>query len=147
MQVLKKMPIARLLLSGLATTLAVLLLIVGIALSRLGQTAGGERTIASASVFLLTALTVLALRVRRLTYAHWIGEGVAQRIRPSLLEFGGLQIAMFNSANFSSVAADAHGIIQIFNVGAGRMLGYQAGRPTFQRHRNLSQGRRCRAWN
>ncbi|MDP2010765.1 MAG: PAS domain S-box protein [Phenylobacterium sp.] len=33
---------------------------------------------------------------------------------------------MFNSANFSSIATDAKGVIQIFNVGAERMLGYEA---------------------
>ncbi|MFC4441219.1 PAS domain S-box protein [Caulobacter henricii] len=33
---------------------------------------------------------------------------------------------MFNSANFSSIATDARGVIQIFNVGAERMLGYTA---------------------
>jgi PAS domain S-box-containing protein len=39
---------------------------------------------------------------------------------------GALQTAIFNSANFSSIATDAHGVIQIFNVGAERMLGYTA---------------------
>ncbi len=37
-----------------------------------------------------------------------------------------LQRAIFNSANFSSIATDAKGVIQIFNVGAERMLGYLA---------------------
>jgi PAS domain S-box-containing protein len=37
-----------------------------------------------------------------------------------------LQSAIFNSANFSSIATDAKGVIQIFNVGAERMLGYSA---------------------
>ncbi|SEN13981.1 hybrid sensor histidine kinase/response regulator [Cryobacterium luteum] len=37
-----------------------------------------------------------------------------------------LQNAIFNSANFVSVATDAKGVIQIFNVGAQRMLGYTA---------------------
>src|SRR5688572_24540045 len=37
-----------------------------------------------------------------------------------------LQRAIFNSANFSSIATDAQGVIQIFNVGAERMLGYTA---------------------
>ena len=37
-----------------------------------------------------------------------------------------LQNAIFNSANFSSIATDAKGVIQIFNVGAERMLGYAA---------------------
>src|SRR5580698_1669877 len=43
-----------------------------------------------------------------------------------LLKAGALQRAIFNSANFSSIATDAHGVIQIFNVGAERMLGYTA---------------------
>lgn len=45
----------------------------------------------------------------------------------ALLKAGALQRAIFNSANFSSIATDAHGVIQIFNVGAERMLGYTAG--------------------
>src|SRR5665647_2393166 len=44
----------------------------------------------------------------------------------ALLKTGALQSAIFNSANFSSIATDAHGVIQIFNVGAERMLGYTA---------------------
>jgi PAS domain S-box-containing protein len=44
----------------------------------------------------------------------------------ALLQAGALQSAIFNSANFSSIATDAHGVIQIFNVGAERMLGYTA---------------------
>ena len=43
-----------------------------------------------------------------------------------LLKAGALQRAIFNSANFSSIATDAKGVIQIFNVGAERMLGYEA---------------------
>jgi len=42
----------------------------------------------------------------------------------ALLKVGALQNAIFNSANFSSIATDAKGVIQIFNVGAERMLGY-----------------------
>jgi len=45
----------------------------------------------------------------------------------ALLRTGALQSAIFNSANFSSIATDAKGVIQIFNVGAERMLGYTAG--------------------
>ena len=41
-----------------------------------------------------------------------------------LLNAGALQNAIFNSANFSRIATDAKGVIQIFNVGAERMLGY-----------------------
>src|SRR3954463_10164699 len=44
----------------------------------------------------------------------------------ALLKAGALQKAILNSANFSSIATDANGVIQIFNVGAERMLGYTA---------------------
>ena len=42
------------------------------------------------------------------------------------IKAGALQDAIFNSAYFSSIATDEHGVIQIFNVGAERMLGYAA---------------------
>jgi PAS domain S-box-containing protein len=48
------------------------------------------------------------------------------RREEALLQAGALQNAIFNSANFSSIATDAKGVIQIFNVGAERMLGYAA---------------------
>jgi PAS domain S-box-containing protein len=48
------------------------------------------------------------------------------RRQQTLLKTGALQDAIFNSANFSSIATDAQGVIQIFNVGAERMLGYTA---------------------
>lgn len=44
----------------------------------------------------------------------------------ALLKAGALQRAIFNSATFSSIATDASGVVQIFNVGAERMLGYSA---------------------
>lgn len=44
----------------------------------------------------------------------------------ALLKAGALQRAIFNSANFSSIATDSRGVIQIFNVGAEHMLGYAA---------------------
>ena len=52
--------------------------------------------------------------------------GMDRRQREALLNAGALQNAIFNSANFSSIATDAKGVIQIFNVGAERMLGYTA---------------------
>src|ERR671912_672743 len=62
------------------------------------------------------------------------GSGIFDRDRrrrksrraEALLTTGALQSAIFNSANFSSIATDAAGVIQIFNVGAERMLGYAA---------------------
>jgi PAS domain S-box-containing protein len=49
-----------------------------------------------------------------------------KRAEEALLKAGALQSAIFNSANFSSIATDSNGVIQIFNVGAERMLGYTA---------------------
>jgi len=46
--------------------------------------------------------------------------------KQALARESALQSAIFNSANFSSIATDAKGVIQIFNVGAERMLGYAA---------------------
>ena len=57
-------------------------------------------------------------------------ENIARGAEEVLLKAGALQRAIFNSANFSSIATDAHGVIQIFNVGAERMLGYTAAEVT-----------------
>ena len=50
----------------------------------------------------------------------------ARRVAEALLTTGALQGAIFASANFSIIATDAKGVIQLFNVGAERMLGYSA---------------------
>ncbi len=52
--------------------------------------------------------------------------GARKRVEEELYKAGALQRAIFNSANFSSIATDASGVIQIFNVGAERMLGFAA---------------------
>lgn len=44
----------------------------------------------------------------------------------ALLKTGALQNAILNSSNFSIIATDENGIIQLFNVGAEHMLGYRA---------------------
>ena len=44
----------------------------------------------------------------------------------AMLKTGALQNAILNSANFSIIATDERGIIQLFNIGAERMLGYSA---------------------
>lgn len=51
---------------------------------------------------------------------------VGKQAEEALFKAGELQSAIFNSANFSSIATDANGVIQIFNVGAEQMLGYTA---------------------
>jgi signal transduction histidine kinase/ActR/RegA family two-component response regulator len=48
------------------------------------------------------------------------------RRQEALLKTGALQNAILTSANFSIIATDEKGIIQLFNVGAERMLGYMA---------------------
>src|SRR5271168_2959004 len=55
-----------------------------------------------------------------------IDAGTEVRREEALLKTGALQDAIFNSANFSSIATDEKGVIQLFNVGAERMLGYMA---------------------
>lgn len=58
---------------------------------------------------------------------HASVDGIVEfRRQESLLKTGALQDAIFNSAYFSSIATDEKGVIQIFNVGAERMLGYAA---------------------
>src|SRR5688500_1935714 len=77
---------------------------------------------------------VMLLNARRLQAGHHgellvlAMEDVTARkgAEEALLQAGALQSAIFNSANFSSIATDAKGVIQTFNVGAERMLGYTA---------------------
>ncbi len=58
--------------------------------------------------------------------ADTVAGFIETRRQEALLKTGALQNAILNSANFSSIATDAKGVIQIFNVGAERMLGYAA---------------------
>ncbi|MBC7380279.1 MAG: response regulator [Burkholderiaceae bacterium] len=54
-------------------------------------------------------------------------EGAVElRRQEVLLKTGALQTAILTSANFSIIATDEKGIIQLFNIGAERMLGYSA---------------------
>lgn len=54
------------------------------------------------------------------------GDAAEPARRLALLKAGALQNAILTSANFSIIATDENGIIQLFNVGAERMLGYRA---------------------
>jgi PAS domain S-box-containing protein len=63
-------------------------------------------------------------------YSHrndmsFLESAMSQRQTPTL-QTDALQKAIFNNPNFSYIATDHKGVIQIFNVGAERMLGYQA---------------------
>ncbi len=75
-------------------------------------------------------VSVTALRDAHSTILGYLLIGTdntaRKRAEEALLKAGALQSAIFNSANFSSIATDAKGVIQIFNVGAERMLGYAA---------------------
>jgi signal transduction histidine kinase/CheY-like chemotaxis protein len=56
-----------------------------------------------------------------------VGAGPGKsRLEDALLKTRALQDAILNSANFSIIATDQRGVIQLFNIGAERMLGYQA---------------------
>src|SRR3954449_3869830 len=77
---------------------------------------------------------VMLLNARKLQAGHHgellvlaMGDVTERKQAEEALRKGGaLQSAIFNSANFSSIATDEKGVIQIFNVGAERMLGYAA---------------------
>ncbi len=62
----------------------------------------------------------------RKTTSETRAGAVGGRPQDGLIETAALQNAIFNSAYFSSIATDANWVIQIFNVGAERMLGYTA---------------------
>ena len=55
-----------------------------------------------------------------------VPEGPDVGRQNALLKTGALQYAILNSANFSIIATDEKGIIQLFNAGAERTLGYTA---------------------
>jgi PAS domain S-box-containing protein len=77
------------------------------------------------AVFSVTALRSLTDEV--VGYLAIATDNTARKqAEEPLLKAGALQSAIFNSANFSCIATDAGGVIQIFNVGAERMLGYTA---------------------
>ena len=124
MNAMEKMPGERLMVIALGLTLAVLLIDSGIALNAAARSTAAA--IAVSIPVLLAALALLFARMRRETGERLAQERALQELRQPLLKAGALQDAIFNSANFSSIATDAQGVIQIFNVGAERMLGYKA---------------------
>ena len=110
----------------LGVTSCVLLVLVAIALTPAIPKTLAIRVIAAAVSMLLLGLGAVWLRTRQLGQIESRdaqGEVLVQR---SLLKASMLQNAIFNSANFSSIATDIDGVIRIFNVGAERMLGYRA---------------------
>src|SRR3984893_9640252 len=64
---------------------------------------------------------------RRIGVSESAGDvSLRKQAEEVLLKAGALQRAIFNSANFSSIATDAKGVMKIFNVAADRMLGTTA---------------------
>jgi PAS domain S-box-containing protein len=72
------------------------------------------------------AVSEMTLRGRRYFTGILRDISARKKSEETQREAGALQKAIFDSANFSSIATDAKGVIQIFNVGAERMLGYTA---------------------
>jgi PAS domain S-box-containing protein len=80
------------------------------------------------SLFVVTGVLISVLN-EALHRARRSADAAVQahhRAEDALFQSSALQSAIFNSANFSSIATDAKGVIQIFNVGAEHMLGYAA---------------------
>ena len=123
---------ARLILLGFAVMLLVLLLVAGIAWNSASAIASyssfnpTQEVIIASIVLLLIFLIMLSMKIQRVARHRMAVEEKSQEARTVILKTGALQDAIFNSANFSSIATDAQGVIQIFNVGAERMLGYSA---------------------
>jgi PAS domain S-box-containing protein len=74
----------------------------------------------------MTQDTALEIGAAPPAEAVTLGSITESQRRKVFLKTGALQDAILNSANFSSIATDEKGVIQIFNVGAERMLGYTA---------------------
>ena len=121
MQTITKQSIDRLSLAVFGASAAALF-IIGVLAMRSNAQAMDALPVLVVSALLFVAFLVLVVLNRRVK---------SQSANPAdnpllLLKAGALQNAIFNSANFSSIATDAQGVIQIFNVGAERMLGFDA---------------------
>jgi PAS domain S-box-containing protein len=123
---MEQFSVEKLLLTGFGMTLAVLLLVCGIALTTAAGSTVAVKVFEGGIVLLLAFLMLLYVRIIRMMGAGLAREQASQKTHQPLLKAGALQDAILNSANFSAIATDAQGVIQIFNLGAERMLGYKA---------------------
>jgi len=71
-------------------------------------------------------LTAINIMNEPLLHVAWRNNTDKELLVSQLKKASALQDAIFNSRNFSSIATDVNGVIQIFNVGAEVMLGYNA---------------------
>ncbi|MBK1889225.1 PAS domain S-box protein [Undibacterium sp. 14-3-2] len=86
-----------------------------------------QKVLLSSIAILLATLILLALYIQHLMRHFFVNhEHDVEQQRQPLLKAEALQSAIFNNPNFSFIATDAQGIIQVFNVGAEHMLGYKA---------------------
>ena len=86
-----------------------------------------QKVMLSSIAILLVILILIALYLQQLIRHSFVNhEHNVEQQRPPLLKADALQSAIFNNPNFSFIATDAQGIIQVFNVGAEHMLGYKA---------------------
>ncbi|MES2261701.1 MAG: PAS domain S-box protein [Pseudomonadota bacterium] len=115
----------RLSLAGFGTALIALFITGCLALRSSAQAIDGMWIVSAAAAifFIFSLVYAVKLRFPRKDEA---AEDTLVAVSQALIKAGALQKAIFNSANFSSIATDALGVIQIFNVGAERMLGYTA---------------------
>ncbi|MDB5772525.1 MAG: sensor histidine kinase, partial [Burkholderia sp.] len=98
----------------------------GIAFNTAEQSTTAVKFIEGAIVVLLAGLALLYVRMLTVMRARSALEQGLQAAQQPILKAGALQHAILNSANFSTIATDAQGVIQIFNLGAERMLGYKS---------------------
>jgi PAS domain S-box-containing protein len=122
MHIIKHHSLERLLAAGFAATFGVLLLVGSTVLLNGPDGSASTRLTQLSIASLLCFLGGLLLLARR--QSRLLGAARAKVMSAPLLKTGSLQEAIFNSANFSTIATDADGVIQIFNVGAQQMLGY-----------------------
>ena len=115
----------RLALAGFGAAVLVLLVVSFGPLVDAGAVFAGRWLPFAALALTLAFVATLAGSLRR-TRSATGAHGAPLPVSEPLIKAGALQDAIFNSANFSSIATDAQGVIQIFNVGAERMLGYLA---------------------
>lgn len=123
---MEKISVERLLLVGFGMTLAVLLLVGGFAVNTASESSTALKILEAGIVLLLAALLVLYGRILSAMRRRLARELLLKDAQQPLLKTGVLQDAILNSANFSAIATDVHGVIQIFNFGSEQMLGYQA---------------------
>lgn len=86
-----------------------------------------QKVLLNSIAILLVILILMALYLQHLMRHSFVNhEHDVEQQRQPLLKAEALQSAIFNNPNFSFIATDAQGIIQVFNVGAEHMLGYKA---------------------